>query len=64
MIDKDVFKECIKRITGSQAAYDDIIKCIMFYHELTVEKEKQLAENVVEVVESDGSDEGNAKPED
>ena len=64
MVDKDVFKECIKRITGSQAAYDDIVKCIMFYHELTVEKEKQLAENVVEVVESEGSDERNAKPED
>ena len=62
-VDKDALKEAIKRVTGSQAAYDDILKCIMYFHTQTVEKEKLLAENVV-VVDSEGSEAGDNKDAD
>lgn len=42
--DLDTLKEAIKRVTGPQASYHDIMKALDFFHNVAVEKEKKRKE--------------------
>jgi hypothetical protein len=43
--DLDLLKEGIKRVTGPQASYHDIMKALDYFHNVAVEKEKKRKED-------------------
>jgi hypothetical protein len=42
--DLDPLKEAVKRVTGPQASYHDIMKALDYFHNVAVEKEKKRKE--------------------
>ena len=41
MVSRDVLRSAIKKITGSQASYDDIIKALDHFHSVSLQKKQE-----------------------